>query len=224
MLRRFADDIWIGDGPPVTAFGPLKFPTRTIVVRLGDGSLWVNSPIGDPEADLEALGAVRYLVAPTRLHVWRLERWRTAYPAAELWGPPRTPRRFQGIEFAGNLGDEGSPWERDIDQVVFRGNALIDEVEFLHRKSGTAIFADFIQNYPSQPGRVIGNALMRVAGVLDGGVPRDIRLSMTRRDLARASLDRILAWEFDRLILAHGRCLERDAKEFVRDAFRWLRR
>jgi hypothetical protein len=30
--------------------------------------------------------------------------------------------------------------------------------------------------------------------------------------------------DFDNLIIAHGACVEHDAKAFVENAFRWLRR
>jgi hypothetical protein len=42
-----------------------------IIVKLADGSLWVNSPVSVPLDMLDrniALGPVRYLVAPTRMH------------------------------------------------------------------------------------------------------------------------------------------------------------
>jgi hypothetical protein len=56
----------------------------------------------------------------------------------------------------------------------------------------------------------------------DGGVALDIRLSFTDRNLARRSLEKLLSWDFDKLIIAHGVCIEKDAKPFVERAFRWL--
>jgi hypothetical protein len=57
-----------------------------------------------------------------------------------------------------------------------------------------------------------------------GGVALDIRLSFTNRKLARRSLRKLLSWDFDKLIIAHGVCIEKDAKPFVERAFRWLAR
>lgn len=225
-LREFGPDIWIANGPPVELFGPINFPSRMIVVRLGDGGLWINSPVSASEAEIEhlaAIGPVRYLVAPTRLHVWRLRQWKPHFPDAQLWAPPGIPARYKGLSFDGVLSDEPPvAWARDIDQVVFRGNAFFDEVEFFHMKSQTLMITDFIQNYPPQKGRLLRNALMSLGGVLDGGVPRDIRLSFTKRDLARASFQKLLAWDFQRLIVAHGDCVETGARSFVERAFRWL--
>jgi hypothetical protein len=74
-LQTFAENISIVDGPPVRVFG-VHLPTRMIIVKLADGSLWVNSPVSVPIQVLgriKASGPVKYLVAPTKLHIWRLE-------------------------------------------------------------------------------------------------------------------------------------------------------
>jgi hypothetical protein len=224
-MREFGPEIWVIEGPPVRAFG-IQLPTRMIVVRLRDGSLWINSPVTVSKsllASIEAIGEPRYLVAPTPLHIWRLEEWRRLFPRAEPWGPPsiaRSPRRKM---FAGVLGDEPpEQWRADFDQVVFRGNAFLQEVEFLHKPSHTAVFADFLQNYAPEKSRLFLSILQRLAGVSGLGVPIDIRLSTLNRRLARWSVARMLAWDFDRLVVAHGENLECEAKRSVRLAFAWL--
>jgi hypothetical protein len=84
--------------------------------------------------------------------------------------------------------------------------------------------ADFIQNHPIEPGKPILNALWKIFGVAYpcGGVGLDIRLSFTDRKLARRCLEKLFSWDFDKLIVAHGICVEKDARSFVERAFRWL--
>jgi hypothetical protein len=224
-LQSFAEDIWIANGPRVR-FAVASLPTRMIVVRLGDGSLWINSPVavsGETLNQIEAIGPVRYLVAPTTLHVWRLEMWYKRFPDAQLWGPPKLSQGSSQITFTGILGNAAPPsWAGDLEQLVFKGNLFIEEVEFLHRKSRTLILTDFIQNYQAEAGNVAGNIVKKISGVLNGGVPMDIRLSFTNRQLGRAAVARLLSWDFDKLIVAHGSCVDHDAKAFVENAFRWL--
>ena len=226
-LQPFAENIWTADGPTVRAVG-IPFPTRMIVVRLSSRSWWVNSPVSVSRELLDRMtseGPVSYLVAPTKLHVWRLESWHQLFPEAELWAPPQVPSEFRSLPFTGVLGDvPPAGWANDFDQLVFRGNLFVEEVYFFHRKSRTVIFGDFIQNHPPTKGRPLRNALLKFAGVAwpHGGVPFDIRLSFTNRRRARRSLEQLLSWDFDKLILAHGLCVEKDAKRFVRRAFRWL--
>ena len=126
-----------------------------------------------------------------------------------------------------HLGDKPpADWMDDLDQLVFKGNLLIEEVFFFHKRSRTLIVADFIQNHRTVAGKVFQNTLLKLSGVAypHGGVPRDIRLTFANRKLARRSLERVLSWDFDRLIIAHGVCIAGEAKRFVKKAFRWLAR
>jgi hypothetical protein len=125
--------------------------------------------------------------------------------------------------FAGFLGD-ATPveWASDLDQVLFRRNAFVQEVEFLHKPSRTVVFADFLPNYPPDKSRRFSRASQRLAGVSGLGVPIDVRLTTFNRKLACSSVAKILAWDFDRLVVAQGENLEREAKRLVRRAFSWL--
>jgi hypothetical protein len=44
VLEAVDRDLWIADGPTVRFYG-FPYPTRAAIVRLGDGGLWVWSPI-----------------------------------------------------------------------------------------------------------------------------------------------------------------------------------
>ena len=47
-------------------------------------------------------------------------------------------------------------------------------------------------------------------------------LLIRHRPSARASLERILAWDFDRVIVAHGDVLEHGGREALRRGYSWL--
>ena len=230
-IQAFAPNVWIVDGPRVRDMG-VMFPTRMTILKLSDGSLWVDSPVPVPFETLKGtteLGPVRYLVAATPRHVWRLEGWHTLFPEAELWASRPTPFTLKKghLLFSGTLGDTPNPgWADDLDQLAIKGSPLIEEVLFLHRASRTLILDDLIQVHPRVKGKPLRNALFKLEGVAapQGGVGLDIRLSFTQRDLARRSLEKLLLWDFDKLIIAHGVCNEKDAKQFVEYAFHWLRR
>ncbi len=217
------------DGPDVRDFG-LMFTTRMVIVKLSDGSLWLSSPVPVPFDTLQQiteLGAVRYLVAATPRHVWRLQAWHTLFPEAQLWAARNTLFTLKNgrLRFSGTLGDIAFPgWAEDFDQLAFKGSPLIEEVVFLHKQSRTLMLDDLIQIHPTVEGKVFRNALFKLEGVTapNGGVGLDIRLSFTDRNLARRSLERLLSWDFDKLIVAHGACIHKDAKAFVERAFRWL--
>jgi hypothetical protein len=228
-MQAFAENVWIIDGASVRDMG-VMFTTRMTVIKLSDGLLWVESPVPVPFDTLRRiseLGLVRYLVAATPRHVWRLAAWHKLFPEAQLWAARTTLVTLKKgpISLTGILSDE-SPraWASDLDHLAFKGNPLIEEVLFFHKASGTVILGDLIQIHPAAPNRPFGNALLRLLGVAapHGGVPFDIRLSFTNRRLARRSLEKLLSWDFDKLIIAHGPCIEKGAKAFAERAFLWL--
>src|SRR3546814_17317981 len=54
-------------------------------------------------------------------------------------------------------------------------------------------------------------------------MPRDMRRTFVRqRPQLKAAVERILAWEPERIVLAHGRWYEHDGAAELRRAFGWL--
>ena len=100
----------------------------------------------------------------------------------------------------------------------------MEEVVFFHRPSRTAIFCDLIQRHPEATGRGWKGLLMRLDGLVGegGSTPREWRASFLRRKPARAARDRVLAWNPERLLIAHGDCAQRDAASIIRRALRWI--
>lgn len=227
-LTSLGEGLWVVEGPPVRDMG-LPFDTRMSMARLTDGSLWVSSPVAttyDMLAEISALGPVRYLVSPTPRHFWRLARWHGLFPDAELWSSPITPVTLKkgDLPLTGVLGDHlPSAWEPDLDHVVL-GDALLHESIFFHAPSRTLLVEDVIQIHEPLPGHPVVNALVRLGGLAapDGGVSRDIRLTFRDRAAAQESVQRILAWPFRTVVLAHGPIITHDAKAFVAKAFDWL--
>lgn len=115
-------------------------------------------------------------------------------------------------------------WNSDFDQLEFKGNPLLSEVLFFHKQTHTVILDDLIQRNPTAQASALASGILKLAGAQDpnGVVGVDMRMTFLNRNLARQSLEKLLSWDFDKLIIAHGACFESDAKQYVRRAFRWL--
>ncbi|HEY7246098.1 MAG TPA: hypothetical protein VH678_19675 [Xanthobacteraceae bacterium] len=226
VLREFGTGIWVCDGPTVPYYG-FQYPTRMALIQLPDEELLVWSPVAlsmPLRSEIVALGNVRFLVSPNRLHHLFLKEWKSAYPQARTYALPELRKKRPDIAFDGLLGDSPEPeWASDIDQVPVRGSPLT-EVEFFHRPSRTAIFADLIQNFPPD----WFNGWRAIVARLDGicapnpGAPREWRMLFYDRRIARAAVERILAWPIERVLIAHGEPVMVDGRRFVRRAFKWL--
>jgi hypothetical protein len=228
MLTQVDQDIWIADGPTVRFLRIYPYPTRMAVVRLSSGGLWVWSPIQLSDAlrdEVEALGSVQHLVAPNMLHHLFLAEWVEAWPEAKLWAPPFLARRRRDLSFDGALMDAPDPaWEKDIDQLIFRGSFALKEVVFFHRASRSVILTDLVQKLDpaSLPRWLL--PLYRLDGLVGpgGGMPRELRLTFWNRRAARESLRKMLAWDPQRLIIAHGECVYENGKEELARCFAWV--
>ncbi len=226
-LLQFGPEIWIADGP-VTSFHSFPYPTRMAVIRLSDGSLFVWSPVTLSDslgASVNALGPVRHLVSPNSLHHLFLGEWKSAYPAARLYASPRLRRKRRDLCFDAELSDAPEPeWAADIEQVILRGSFALTEVVFFHRGTHTALFADLIQNFPPDWFKGWRGFLARHGGIVAPipSAPSDWRASFLNRRAARVSLDKVLAWPIERVLIAHGDLPTGDGAAFVRMAFAWL--
>ena len=230
MLVEVDCDVWIADGPTVSFLGLFPYPTRMAIVRLRDRELWVWSPVALDDAlavQVEKLGTVRHLVSPNKLHHLFLGDWARRWPEASLWASPGLAARRQDLAFTGELDDTPAPaWAGQLDQVVFRGSFAMEEVAFFHPASRTAFFCDLIQKF--DPATLEGwrRWLMRLDGVagVDGGTPREWRLSFLRRGRARAARTRALEWQPRRVIIAHGEWVRDDGAQSMARSLAWLGR
>ena len=230
--KPVAEDVWVVDAEPMRIMGA-AVPVRMTVMRLADDGLWLHSPTRCTPAALdavEALGPVRHLVAPNVAHWTFLEEWQRRRPEATTWAAPGLRRRRQvrrsGVRLDHDLGTEPpEAWVGEIDHVVIPGGAGFREVAFGHRASRTLVLTDLVLALELDRVPAPTRAYARVTGTTAprGSTPRYLRpvIRLRRRDAA-AAVNRILAWEPERVVFAHGRWFERDGAERLRRSLAWL--
>jgi len=230
MLQQLHEALWLAEGEIVSFYGA-PYPTRSIITRLPNGDLWVWSPVKlttELRAEVDALGPVRHLVSPNKLHHLYLAEWKAAYPDAFLWGPQSTIRKCPALRFRESLQDNPPPeWQGDIDQAWFRGSFAMDEIVFLHRPSATAIVADLIQTFSDSFLKEHWGwwrFLARLDGVTEdkATAPGEWRLSFLNRKPARRARDKALSWNCKRVIVAHGELPRENGHAVLAKSFRWL--
>jgi len=210
-------------------FYGLPVGTRMTVARLADGALWLHAPVSLDAAlrrELDALGPVRYAVAPNRVHHLYAGEVAHHYPAARLWVAPGLERKRPDLAFEAVLDDEApDAWRGQIDQVFFRGRPYENEVAFCHRASRTLLLCDLVFHFGPKA-HPVTRLLMRAIRSHDRFGPSRLDPLLIRdRAAARESLERILAWDFDRVVMAHGDdVLETGGREALARGYAWLLR
>ncbi|MEX2205372.1 MAG: DUF4336 domain-containing protein [Myxococcota bacterium] len=225
-LRALDRDLWTIDQP--LRAGGLELGVRTCVIRLGDGGTLVHAPgplTAGLRSEIEALGPVRALIAPNLLHHLFLAPCAQAFAQARVFGAPGLREKLASTRIDEVLGEEAPPlWAAELDQLLVQGAPRLNELVFLHRASRTLVCLDLCFNV-RRSASLFTRLFMRANGAWGRfGPSRLFRYAMLSDARAlRRSVDRILAWDFERVTVAHGDVLESGGREALRESFAWLR-
>lgn len=226
-MRRIDASLWVAERP-LRFLGAVELGTRMTVVRLRDGGLLLHSPVALDEplrVALSRIGTPRHVVAPNRFHHLFVGEYRAAFPEARLYAAPGLPEKRPDLHFDAVLpGETPMPWGDEFDMELFAGLPVMNEVVSFHRASGTLLLCDLAFHYgPEAP--LLTRLCFRLVGGYGRFGPTAVEKLLVRdRAGARASLERILAWDFDRVIVAHGKVVESGGRAALRAAYDWLLR
>ena len=214
MLQEQAENLFTADHELELPMW-IPFPTRMTVIRIADGSLALISPIPIDDAlaaELAALGRVTHLIAPNLLHHLHLEPAHRRYPDARVMGPPGLAAKRPGLAFDPIVMGERSILHDSVSALTLDGAPLIMETVFLHLPSRSLVVADLVFNVETPPSLL--TAVLLTATGTRGRLAQSRLWSFAQKDRAamRASCRRLLAWDFDRLIVAHGNVIQTGAK------------
>jgi len=230
--KPVAEDVFIVDSVLPGAMGQV-LPARMTVVRLPGGDLLLHSPTrfsAGLQRELEQLGPIRHLVAPSFAHWIYLEAWQRACPEAATWAAPglrdRRPVRQSGVRLDHDLGKHPpDAWGEAVSLAIVPGGLGFREVALFHRATRTLVLTDLVVSLEPEKVPAAVRPAARLLGVVapDGMPPAYLRaIIKLRRRAAAAAVEGLLAWEPERVIFAHGRWFERDGATALRRSMRWL--
>lgn len=201
-------------------------------MRLSGGGLMIYSPVKADEtlfAAIDSLGPVQHIIAPNPIHHLYVEQWASRYPLARLVAAPGLQERKPHIKFHkvlqhGTEELDDAAWRDDCRHAVIVGHRWYSEIIFFHRPSKTLVLADAIENmgFPESPWKV--RLFTRLMGMWRApSCVSDLKITWWGwpKDKAQAAVTRILSFDFNRIVMAHGRIItpEVDAKQVFRDAW-----
>jgi len=221
MLKAIAPDIWhMQHNFKVNG---LPISSRMIIVRLNNGRLWLHSPVplySHGRAQIEALGKVEYIIAPSKMHHLFVSDCLASFPDAKLFGAPGLHlKRPDLVNMTDLVPGANREWCNELEEVFFDGIPLGNETVWFHKPSKTLIMTDLCQwwqgdlAFPAKAYAHLTGVRRRLA------VPRTIRMVVKNRQAAEASAQKILQWPFERVTVAHNAIVEENAHAAVKQAF-----
>ncbi len=224
MLEEIADGVWVAEHD--FRMGLIDFGGRMTVLRASDGSLLLYSviPIDDAlAAELAALGEVRHLVGPSAMHHLFLAAASARYPDATVYAPRALAKKRRDLRVDVVLEDRApAAWGDAIAMIAIAGAPRVDEVILFHRPSRTLVVCDLVFHVHAARGW-ISRLFFELIGAWQRVQQGPLWRLGTDRAAAEASLEPMWAWDFARVIVAHGRILEGpDAKARLASGLRWM--
>lgn len=222
------DQIWLQDYP--VRYAGCRFNARMSVIRLGERHLMLHSPgpMDSPTCErIARLGDVACIVAPGSFHHRYVPAAQRAFPAAETYICPGIEQKQPNLAFDWILGPRAPAlWADMVDQVLIRGCRFMWEVVMCHRPTRTLFVVDSIENMTDHTPDVSWQLkawLKAVFGMWNKARPApEYQLGWKDRQAARRSLEMILAWDFDRIVLSHGDNITVEARQAARRAWRGI--
>lgn len=222
-VRSLDTDLWVVDSP--MRFCGLEVGTRMTIVRLSDGRLWLHSPIeatDDLVAAVAELGEVGFIVAPNRWHHMFVASWQAVCPDAQTFAAPGLQKKRPDLLIDEILSDEApAGWADTLDQVCVAGMPMISEVVFFHRPSATLLLTDLAFNFQADT-PFVTRCFIRLAGRMGQLAPTVMERLLTRDKRALASsLDRVLEFPFERVVVTHGHIVASGGREQLQSGYAW---
>jgi hypothetical protein len=231
MLREIDNNIWVSE-QPFRYFG-LNVGTRMTVIRLKNRELFVISPIQIDDItnqQLQEIGEVSYIIAPNLYHYLFLSDFKALYPKAKLWAVPGLESKRPDIPIDWVIKDNSGMVLDEIEYLLFdgfktftlSGLSLLNECVFFHLESHTLVLTDtafhFDESFPlitQLASRVIGGYKQLSPSLLE-------RLATREKQKVKQSVQKVLNWDFKRVIMAHGSIIENEAKSKFKQGYEWF--
>jgi hypothetical protein len=199
----------------------VTIPLRSMLVSSTDQQILISPVATADEARLAAAAPVT-VVSPSLLHHRHLETALERYHPLALWGPPGLAEKKPELVPLHVFGLD--PWPHDdvLEFVLVEGAPRRNEVVFFHKQSRTIYTADLFFNI-REPEGLLAPLAFRMMGIYRRfAMAKMWRHWVTDRAAFLRSIDAILAWDFQRIVVAHGEAVELNAREQFEVALREL--
>ncbi len=203
-----------------------QFGNRMTIIRLPENKLWIHSPVQitqDHIKEIRSLGDVTYIVSPNLFHYLHVKSFLTAFPNHQFYGVAGIEKKIKHHGPIISLEDtvDDNLWGPEIESVVIDGMPKVNEVAFFHTSSQTLVLTDLLFNFRNTKGW--SKFLFSLYGVNERLATSKLYRSLINDKQAfKSSIEKIMSWDFNKIVVSHGELIESDGKNAFRKSFDWL--
>jgi hypothetical protein len=203
------------------------------VIRFSSGDLVVLCPVQISDViynQLSNLGRIAYIIAPNLYHHLFVSDFKAAFPEAQLWVPPGLDAKRPDIVVDRIMTESEGTLLDELEYLFFDGFKLLDlkgivpanEFVFFHRATRSLILTDIAFHFDESfslktrfAAQLIGTYKLLRPSYLE-------KLATTDKQRVKQAVQTVLRWDFDRVIMAHGRVIETGGKQRFKEGFEWF--
>ncbi|MEQ8263894.1 hypothetical protein [Pseudohaliea sp.] len=194
-------------------------------MRLPDGQLLLHSPvpIGTETAGaIDELGEVAHILCPNCYHHMHAADAMDIWPGARLYGPRGLEKKRPDLQFDEFLEDLTASSFGGVFEFRHIDGSMLDETVLFHTPSGTLVTSDLVENFHHND-HWFTRWYLKLGGVYRkvGWHPL-LRLMYRDRRAARQSIEGILQWPIERVVVAHGDNILEQPVATLRQGLAWL--
>ncbi|BAY28917.1 hypothetical protein NIES2107_07550 [Nostoc carneum NIES-2107] len=231
MLKAIDNDLWVAE-QPLKYFG-LEVGTRMTVIRLSNNQLMIISPIKIDNATINALnqlGEVIYIVVPNLYHHLFVAEFQRYYPHAKLWAVSGMQDKRPDLQIDQIISNDSIHQIGCVEYVLVAGFNTFDlngisplnECVFFHNKSQTLIVTDIVFHF-DEKFSLKTKLIAQLLGSYKQLRPSLLEKMATQNKIkVQHSIQQILSWNFERIIMAHGSIIVQNAKPMLKAGYEWF--
>jgi hypothetical protein len=230
-LKQITSNIWVKEQP--LKYLGLEVGTRMTIIRLANEELALISPIKLDEqiiTEINSLGTVKYIIAPNLFHYLYLQSCKNTYSSASLITPPDLAAKQPNIKSDLIFTRDVIDFNGELEYFLFAGYRIpspsgvtvANEIVFYHPESKTLILTDAAFNLDNSfpfltqfAARIIGCYQQLRPSILEKIATKD-------KEQITISVKKLLQWDFQRVIMAHGTIVENNAKQQLKKGYEWF--
>jgi hypothetical protein len=219
-MKSLAENVWVLPYPLRLLGGDLG--RMVTIARLGSGELVIHSTgpfTPEDVAAISRLGKPGWLMDVMLRHDTFSKRGREAFPALPFLAPEGFSRV---VGFPTEpLSPPPAAWGNELEVLRLEGMPSMEEHAVFHRPSRTLIVADLLFNFgPDVSGWTRFLLLCAVGSEHHPGMSRPFRMAIKDKAAFQRSVQALMRWDFDRIIVGHGAIIETDGKRQLGEALK----
>lgn len=231
MLKNLDSNLWIAEQSQ--KYLGLEVGTRMTVIRLDNHKIIIISPIKITDAlakQIDQIGEVEAIIAPNLYHHLFVNQALVVYPQAKLYAVPGLLEKCPDLPIDSVLDPDYNQWSKEIEYIFFDGVRTFDgsrisplnEFVFFHQSSKTLIITDVAFNFDASfpwTTQLVGRILDSYKQLNPTRLEKWATIDKTK---VKRSVELVLNWDFQRVIMAHGSIVEQQAKQQFKQAYKWV--